>query len=1531
MEFKLPKSNLEYKGILKKEWGIDIDKDELIGIYSPSKKGNQGFFINCTTPEGKQLKYPGDGFPLKVLIWGNPIRDLIPGQKYKFKSQFATIEKRILINHFLLVTQKACIKKVEIANDEITDQLINLVTPQNLNTSLDSIIKDIYSEKLDQNNPYNVIDLAEAVEALAIDIYSENKRFIYELIQNADDAAVVDQSELMIEVKSGFVVLSHNGKPFDERDLRGLCGIGRGTKRADETKTGYKGIGFKSVFGQHDGLVFVKTNDLLFRFDRDFILKNGWNQNWGNQKSWEFDNQANFKSPWQLIPILSDSTNINDIDQILNSEEFTVKTAIKIQNEAELARDINELFSDARFLLFLRKIHKVTLVHGSNKLCIKKESNENTPGILSLYTNEANLSNWYLRTGSYKIPPDINKELKGDNKSPKKLQDMTHVELSFAFKLEDNLKSISLLTSNESCIFTYLPTSVTEFGLPFLVNSNFLVDAGREKIHKDRIWNKWLFKVIGWELINCCAEFAASVDFRKDYLKILVADYLPETDHLKKWFNDGLKIGFEKVAFILNNEDQLVKISDIIIDEVELLTKNIIPIQFITQFINSNSDMVRIAEQNILQVFIGSEKLKHFGVKTFSQSDLKKFLQSEPFLSNHQIDCNYSLLKYLKQLDNNDYSGEWNYIIRNNTFIYSDENTLEKIPLVCFPVTTFVTEFGSENTVIDQELYNSFSGDSEIIEWLKIFGVKEPSEIAYLEKEIIGKIDSCITDENFRDISEFILRLHTAKEIEEVHYNGLRDLPLKSNNGWSKAKDCFLPKAYTPIIDFSSSISGLTTVSAEYIGSYNAYEWKTLFVAIDVADDINILLNFKIQNTDVEFGGPFFSTAIAYGKEGHAYPHLVNTNLTTNYPAYITYFSFFTKTTQFKFSTIFWERLISKYSLSIEPNSTVYNSHGPAREANVYKVNSIVLKSIDLMRWGHYESNRVCIPSFIFWHLKTRQCIPTNKKSCFLASDVFTNSDKILEIGGEYIPIIQVSKVLSKEWIQLIGLKSKLTLVDMLNILSLVNKDTTEKGSFKRDNIKRVGLLYNELIKGISELTIQEEKEIKKWAKKSKFLCNDFVSRKNDEVIWLRIDGFSEYNDKIPSIFIPKNVSDNEGIEKLFSLFDVQIVDTCDYKVKEEREDVKLTIKILQFLPALSLLLRSRMKIREEEDYLIKTYKSLENFNFYLCKEILLMLNHGDIEIKGSSVKYYLSEEGFYFTNSWQNPLERFNISHYLASFLKCQGLEQEIQLLLELSEYQLGEYLDSVGLSADIVKELTIYNSIQEKINSLKDSIRSSRLGQNNSTSQDDHSEEEEYSTHANNQDSDSIKEKQETEFDFIKEVENFISSELENTEWAEYIPELKNILELSKSHPKEKQKLYNLVAKLKLAKATAIHFDKADKDFNQLINGNNKYFVHSARGSFAYIHTNEILRMRDEGFKMALDFGSKTPIKIYETAEDILSLNKNHLLAYQDEKTMDDLFLFCENNRDAHKHLLVVDRDNSREKSNDIFKLLNPEDDYR
>jgi len=179
-----------------------------------------------------------------------------------------------------------------------------------------------------------------------------------------------------------------------------------------------------------------------------------------------------------------------------------------------------------------------------------------------------------------------------------------------------------------------------------------------------------------------------------------------------------------------------------------------------------------------------------------------------------------------------------------------------------------------------------------------------------------------------------------------------------------------------------------------------------------------------------------------------------------------------------------------------------------------------------------------------------------------------------------------------------------------------------------------------------------------------------------------------------------------------------------------------------------------------------------------------------------------------------------------------------------------------------------------------------------------------------------------------FLDDVNDFIS-ELEGTEWDEYQSDLKSLLQGFTNQPLERQKLFNLIAKIKLTKEKGVKFEDSDGEFNVVKIGNEKYFVHSARGAFAYIHPNEILQMKENCCKMALDFGKN--FKIYNTAEEILELNSIHLLAYKNEREIDELFTFCEANRDANKHLLIIDKNNSGEKSRALLKLLNIEDDYQ
>jgi hypothetical protein len=84
-----------------------------------------------------------------------------------------------------------------------------------------------------------------AVLDLLGQLYSERTHFIFELIQNAEDAGA---GELAFELFSDRLELRHDGRPFTEADVRGVCGVGQSEKSADLTKIGKFGIGFKSVY-----------------------------------------------------------------------------------------------------------------------------------------------------------------------------------------------------------------------------------------------------------------------------------------------------------------------------------------------------------------------------------------------------------------------------------------------------------------------------------------------------------------------------------------------------------------------------------------------------------------------------------------------------------------------------------------------------------------------------------------------------------------------------------------------------------------------------------------------------------------------------------------------------------------------------------------------------------------------------------------------------------------------------------------------------------------------------------------------------------------------------------------------------------------------------------------------------------------------------------------------------------------------------------------------------------------------------------
>lgn len=76
-------------------------------------------------------------------------------------------------------------------------------------------------------------------------LYPDRTHFVFEILQNAEDAGA---SKVRFTVSQDKLEVTHDGRPFTDRDVRGLCGIGEGEKADDLTKIGRFGIGFKSVY-----------------------------------------------------------------------------------------------------------------------------------------------------------------------------------------------------------------------------------------------------------------------------------------------------------------------------------------------------------------------------------------------------------------------------------------------------------------------------------------------------------------------------------------------------------------------------------------------------------------------------------------------------------------------------------------------------------------------------------------------------------------------------------------------------------------------------------------------------------------------------------------------------------------------------------------------------------------------------------------------------------------------------------------------------------------------------------------------------------------------------------------------------------------------------------------------------------------------------------------------------------------------------------------------------------------------------------
>jgi Protein NO VEIN, C-terminal len=285
--------------------------------------------------------------------------------------------------------------------------------------------------------------------------YSNRTHFIFELLQNAEDAlrwrglAGSDFSRtIRFALFANRLEVRHFGIPFAEEHVRGICGIKRGTKNTDLNTIGEFGIGFKSVYAYtlHPE---VHSGDEHFLI-RDYVHPNA---------------------------IVACQSPLQD-DETLFVLPFDQPNIGATQAHEEIARKLRDL--GLRTLLFLREIDAIAWhVEGGDQGSYSRATTalDESTKVVTLVGAASEVSaseDWLVFSRAVQ---------------KRKGAAVGHVEVAYQLRGRDDQRSVTRV--EDSTLAVYFPTE-KETHLGFLIQGPYKTTSSRDNVPSDDSWNQTL-------------------------------------------------------------------------------------------------------------------------------------------------------------------------------------------------------------------------------------------------------------------------------------------------------------------------------------------------------------------------------------------------------------------------------------------------------------------------------------------------------------------------------------------------------------------------------------------------------------------------------------------------------------------------------------------------------------------------------------------------------------------------------------------------------------------------------------------------------------------------------------------------------------------------------------------------------------------------------------------------------------------------------------------------------------------------------
>lgn len=482
--------------------------------------------------------------------------------------------------------------------------------------------KKIYS---DRKLLYDAIKQNKTgVLKIVTELYSESTHFIYEILQNAEDAGATSISFSLFSKK---IVINHNGRPFEIKDIGGITNIAEenSDKINDNDKIGKFGIGFKSVYAITN---MPQIQSGLYDFQiKDFLLPILLS-----------DNNI-FEDTCIILPFYNNHKTTDEIYELLVNklEKLEYFNLLFLKNLKEIKIEIEKT---------IRVISKEEHIVSSKKTNLAYECNIIDDGIPHHYLH-------------------FKKEVKHPsftalNNKPK---------LSIAFK-QDFIEGVPIISFSESSkLFVFFETGYETF-LKFMIHAPFNTTPSRDNINfqeqinielldelielfKDVLEYFCTNKLIDVNLLNHLPLDSSrnknEIIYQKFY-ETLKAEFLSEKKYLPA--NDGnLLASASKVGLIRGRELKNI-----------LNAKNDLQKLFkIDYWLNAEITIDKAPE---LRSYLMKElSIKEYGPEEFARVVTKEFFESK---TNNWIRSFYSFLNGKQQ---SLYSAGKEGVLRKKPFI----------------------------------------------------------------------------------------------------------------------------------------------------------------------------------------------------------------------------------------------------------------------------------------------------------------------------------------------------------------------------------------------------------------------------------------------------------------------------------------------------------------------------------------------------------------------------------------------------------------------------------------------------------------------------------------------------------------------------------------------------------------------------------------------------------------------------------------------------------------------------------------------